>query len=375
MSAQISVELARTGPAARLTLGGTWTLQAAAEIQAALPARPDEGITRLAIDTGAIPAMDTTGALLLARWLRPLTRHDAEIAFVAGNTAHHALVRRVDLAERKPLARPRAPVLIQLAQRVGHATYSSAAAARDLLEFFGLVTVTLAGAIAHPGRLRGRAIVAHVERIGLHALPILGLLSFLIGVVLAYQGADQLRTYGAEIFTVNLLGVSILRELGGLMTAILVAGRSGSAFTAEMGTMKVNEEVDAMRTMGLDPVEVLVLPRLLAMIITLPLLTLYANLMALAGGAVMVVLALDISLAQFLAQLGEAVHVSTFWVGMAKAPVFALLIGLVGCYEGLQVSGSAESVGRRTTRSVVESIFLVIVADAGFSILFAQMGL
>jgi phospholipid/cholesterol/gamma-HCH transport system permease protein len=229
--------------------------------------------------------------------------------------------------------------------------------------------------LLRPRRLRLRAVVAHVERIGLHALPILGLLSFLIGVVLAYQGADQLRTYGAEIFTVNLLGVSILRELGGLLTAILVAGRSGSAFAAEIGTMKVNEEVDAMRTMGLDPVEVLVLPRLLAMVIALPLLTLYASLMALAGGAVMVVGALGITLPQFLNQLGEAVMLSTFWVGLSKAPVFALLIALAGCYEGLQVTGSAESVGRQTTKSVVEAIFLVIVADAFFSILFAQLGL
>jgi phospholipid/cholesterol/gamma-HCH transport system permease protein len=237
------------------------------------------------------------------------------------------------------------------------------------------VTVTFAGVVLRPGRLRVRAVIAHVERIGLHALPILGLLSFLIGVVLAYQGADQLRVYGAEIFTVNLLGVSILRELGGMMTAILVAGRSGSAFTAEIGTMKVNEEVDAMRTLGLDPVEVLVLPRLIAMVIALPLLTLFANLVALGGGAAMVVFILDIGLPQFLAQLGEAVHVSTFWAGMVKAPVFALLIGLVGCYEGLQVSSSAESVGRRTTRSVVESIFLLLVVDAAFSVVFAQLGI
>ena len=359
---------------ARLSVAGDWTLRAAATIQAALPERPDGAIRRVIVDTAAVAVMDTTGAVLLARWLRPLIHGGAELGFAGGNPAHHALIRRVQLAERKPLARPRSPVLAQLARRVGRGTMTSLAAAHDLLGFFGLVAATLAGTALRPGRLRGRSIVVHVERIGLHALPILGLLSFLIGIVLAYQGADQLRTYGAEIFTVNLLGVSILRELGGLMTAILVAGRSGSAFTAEMGTMKVNEEVDAMRTMGLDPVEVLVLPRLLAMIVTLPLLTLYANLVALAGGATMVVLALDIGLGQFLTQLGEAIHPSTFWIGMVKAPVFALLIGLVGCYEGLQVSGSAESVGRRTTRSVVESIFLVIVADAGFSILFAQMG-
>ncbi len=374
-TAPVAAELAISGETARLAARGAWTLRAAAEIEAALPPSPPTSVGRLSIDTGGIATMDTVGAVMLARWLRPLVRAGARIEFAAGNPAHHALIRRVQLSERKPLARPAIPVLIQIAARVGAGTFSSLAAARDLLAFLGLVTTTLAGSFLRPGRLRFRAIVAHVERIGLHALPILGLLSFLIGVVLAYQGADQLRVYGAEIFTVNLLGVSILRELGGLMTAILVAGRSGSAFTAEIGTMRVNEEVDAMRTMGLDPVEVLVLPRLLAMIVALPLLTLYANLVALAGGGVMVVATLDIGIGQFLAQLGDAVTLSTFWMGMVKAPVFAALIGLVGCYEGLQVSGSAESVGRRTTRSVVEAIFLVIVADAAFSILFAQLGL
>jgi phospholipid/cholesterol/gamma-HCH transport system permease protein len=375
MTGRAGASLDADGETARLRLVGAWTLPEAAGIETALPSRPQGQPRLIVVDTSAVDRMDTTGAVLLARWLRPYVQAGARIEFPAGDPAHHALVRRVQLAERKPLARAPVPVLVQLAIRVGKGTMSSLAAARDLLAFFGLVAATLAASARRPGRLRGRAIVAHVERIGLHALPIVGLLSFLIGVVLAYQGADQLRVYGAEIFTVNLLGVSILRELGGLMTAILVAGRSGSAFTAEMGTMKVNEEIDAMRTMGLDPVEVLVLPRLLAMVVALPLLTIYANLAALSGGALMVVLTLDIGIAQFLSQLGEAVTISTFWLGMVKAPVFAALIGLVGCYEGLQVSGSAESVGRRTTRSVVEAIFLVIVADAGFSILFAQMGL
>jgi phospholipid/cholesterol/gamma-HCH transport system permease protein len=360
--------------ATRLLLGGDWTLRNAGAAAAALPARDGQEPGPVVVDTSAVGAMDTTGAFLLSQWLRHAGASD-NAAFAAGNPAHHALVERVTLKERQPLARPASPSLVLLARRTGRATFAFARAAANLLEFFGLVSVKLALVLLRPGRLRLRAVVAHVERIGLHALPILGLLSFLIGVVLAYQGADQLRAYGAEIFTVNLLGVSILRELGGLLTAILVAGRSGSAFAAEIGTMKVNEEVDAMRTMGLDPVEVLVLPRLLAMVVALPLLTIYASLMALAGGAVMVVASLGVTLPQFLNQLGEAVTLSTLWVGLSKAPVFALLIALAGCYEGLQVTGSAESVGRQTTKSVVEAIFLVIVADAFFSILFAQLGL
>jgi phospholipid/cholesterol/gamma-HCH transport system permease protein len=214
----------------------------------------------------------------------------------------------------------------------------------------------------------------HIEQTGLNALPILGLLTFLIGVVLSFQGADQLRRFGADVFVVNLLGISILREIGVLMTAIIVAGRSGSAFTAQIGTMKVNQEVDALRTLGLDPLELLVVPRVLALMITLPLLAFFADVMGLFGGAMMTYTTQGITFAQFIKQLNSAIGLSTFVVGIVKAPVFALVIAMVGCYEGLKVSGSAESVGRLTTRSVVEGIFLVIVMDAAFSILFSLIG-
>jgi phospholipid/cholesterol/gamma-HCH transport system permease protein len=214
-----------------------------------------------------------------------------------------------------------------------------------------------------------------MERTGVSALPIVGLLSFLIGVVITYQGADQLRRFGAEIFTVNLLGIGILRELGVLLTAIIVAGRSGSAFTAEIGAMEVNEEIDAMRTLGLDPVEVLVLPRLLGLVFTLPLLTAYADFMALVGGSLMSWSSLGIPPPVFVRQLQQAIGEWTFWVGILKAPFFAATIALVGCHAGLQVSRSAESVGRLTTLSVVRSIFLVIIIDAAFSILYSRLGI
>ncbi|MGH6718260.1 MAG: MlaE family ABC transporter permease, partial [Alphaproteobacteria bacterium] len=238
------------------------------------------------------------------------------------------------------------------------------------------VTVTVVARTAvRPARLRFISLVNHMEHVGLNAMPIVGLLSFLIGVVLAYQGADQLRRFGAELFTVNLLGVSVLRELGVLIASIIIAGRSGSAFTAQIGTMKVNQEVDALLALGLDPIEILVLPRAFALILTLPLIVFYANLMGLAGGALMSLFVLDLSLGQFVRQLNEAVTTTTFWVGMVKAPVFAFIIALVGCYCGLKVKGNAESVGRMTTQSVVEAIFLVIVTDAAFSILFSYLGL
>jgi phospholipid/cholesterol/gamma-HCH transport system permease protein len=200
-------------------------------------------------------------------------------------------------------------------------------------------------------------------------------LSFLIGVVIAYQGADQLRQFGAEIFTVNLLGIGILRELGVLMTSIVVAGRSGSAFTAEIGAMEVNEEIDAMRTLGLDPVEVLVLPRVLGLLIALPLLTIFADFAALVGGALMSLSSLDILPILFVRQLHDAIGVSTFGVGVLKAFFFAPTIAIVGCQAGVNVARSAESVGRQTTLSVVRSIFLVIVIDAAFSIIFSRLGI
>ncbi len=214
-----------------------------------------------------------------------------------------------------------------------------------------------------------------MERVGIAALPIVGLLSFLVGMVTAFQGAQQLQRFGAQIFVVDLLGIGFLREMGVLLTAIIVAGRSGSAFTAEIGAMQVNEEIDAMATLGLDPVEILVLPRLFALVLMLPLLAFYADMMGLLGGAVLCWVDLDIPPPVFLAELHRALAPETFWIGISKAPFFAGTIALVGCHEGLEVSRSAESVGRHTTRSVVHSIFLVIVLDAAFSIIFAWLDL
>ncbi|MGF1608030.1 MAG: MlaE family ABC transporter permease, partial [Kiloniellales bacterium] len=238
----------------------------------------------------------------------------------------------------------------------------------------GHTVIVFLRALLQPRRIRVTALVSHMERTGLDALPIVGLISFLIGVVLAYQGADQLARFGAQIYTVNLVGVGVLREMGIILTAIIVAGRSGSAFTAQIGTMQVNEEIDAMRTIGLDPMDVLVIPRVLALVLVLPLLTFYADIMGILGGAVMAMLVLDISFVQFIRQLNAAVPIWSFWVGIIKAPIFAFIIAMVGCYEGFRVIRSAESVGLRTTAAVVKSIFLVIVLDALFSILFSILG-
>ncbi|HLB81145.1 MAG TPA: ABC transporter permease, partial [Dongiaceae bacterium] len=288
---------------------------------------------------------------------------------------HAQIFDRVVEARPPPLPPARRATPVDAVARLGEQVVGALRQGRDLLGFFGAVVVTGLRVLRHPGRIRFVPFVSHLEQAGLNALPIVGLLAFLIGVVVAYQGVDQLRRFGAQIFTVNLLGISVLREMGILITAILVAGRSGSAYTAQIGTMQVNEEVDAMRTLGLDPIEVLVLPRILALIVALPLLTFFADIMAIFGGGVMSVMLIDLTVPRFLRQLQEAVGLWTFWVGIIKAPVFAFLIGMVGCFEGLRVRGSAESVGRLTTQSVVESIFLVIVFDALFSILFSRLGI
>jgi phospholipid/cholesterol/gamma-HCH transport system permease protein len=232
----------------------------------------------------------------------------------------------------------------------------------------------LAITLRHPSRLRLTSLVHHCQEVGLNAVPIVTLMSFLIGVVLAFQGAAQLRQFGAEVFVVDLIAISVLRELGILLTAIIVAGRSGSAFTAAIGSMKMREEVDALRTIGLDPVAILVLPRVLALILMLPALGLIADMAGLLGGAVMSWIDLGVSPAVFQNRLTSNTDVWHFAVGMIKAPFFALIIGIIGCFEGLKVGGDAESLGRLTSTSVVLSIFMVIVVDAMFSIFFAIVG-
>jgi phospholipid/cholesterol/gamma-HCH transport system permease protein len=270
-----------------------------------------------------------------------------------------------------PHPRPDDHSLAGFVARVGEITLDLLARVYAITGFVGLVAATALRIAVRPLRLRLTATVAQMEQTGVNALGIVGLLSLLVGVVIAYQGADQLRRFGAEIYTVDLLAISTLRELGVLMTAIIIAGRSGSAFTAQIGTMQVTQEIDALRTLGLDPIEVLVIPRLAGLLVTLPMLTFYANLMGILGGGLMCWLVLGISIPEFVRELEAAVTMRTFWIGVAKAPVFATIIAVIGCYEGFRVTGSAESVGRQTTLSVVESIFLVITTDAAFSVVFS----
>ena len=300
-------------------------------------------------------------------------KDDAKLTGV--KPGHRALLELVCRLELEPLPSPRhgqvAQTVIQLGQVADEAWHDML----DVVTFIGRAANAIGHAIGHPRELRLPSISRQVAETGVDALPIVGLLAVMISVVIAYQGVAQLHAYGGEDLTIDLVAVSVLREMGVLITAIMVAGRSGAAFTAEIGVMKAREEIDALQVMGLAPMEMLVVPRLIAIVITLPLLTFYADIMGLAGGAAMANILLDATPMQYLEHVRRAVDGSDLFVGLFKAPVFAFVIGVVGCMHGLRVKGSAESVGRETTRAVVKAIFLVIVLDALFSILFERLGL
>ena len=329
------------------------------------------------IDGAAISRLDSAGAMLLLNTKQALEKASGKPASLSLPQNFLPLLETVERSiHAPPTTLPQRRTMRGYLSDVGEYTIELLFQGYALVGFLGRVTVESIQGIIRPTReIPWPAFVKQIEETGLNALPIVGLLSFLIGIVIAYQGADQLRQFGAEIFTVNLLGVATLREIGGLMTAIIVAGRSGSAFTAQIGTMKVNQEIDAMQTIGVNVVEVLVLPRVLALMITLPLLTFYADVMGLIGGAMMVYFDLGYTVPAYMRQLESAITPTTFFVGMIKAPVFAYLIAIVGCLEGLRVQSNAESVGQQTTRAVVESIFLVIVVDAVFSVVFSIVGI
>jgi phospholipid/cholesterol/gamma-HCH transport system permease protein len=331
--------------------------------------------TDVTIDLSAVKALDTAGAWLIIDEQARIHERGGRCTVVGASKMHAELlevVRRYIPVEEKA-AKPR-HTFIGWLEAVGRSTWVGLQELIEILGFLGKVMARLAGVIIHPGRLRFTSLVHHMQEIGYNAIPIVSLMAFLIGVVMAFQGAVQLRQFGAEVFVVDLIAISVLRELGILLTAIIVAGRSGAAFTAAIGSMKMREEIDAMRTLGLDPIEVLVLPRMLALVIVLPLLGFVADIMGLFGGAMMSWIELDVSPGMFQTRLYDSIDVWHYAVGLIKAPFFAVIIGIVGCFEGMKVGGDAESLGRLTSASVVLSIFLVIVADAMFSIFFAVVG-
>ena len=334
---------------------------------------PAQGDIRL--DMSGVHRMDTSGAWLLQRLVGDLEARTVDSVEIEGlSTAAAGLLELVRETKVRPGAAPR-PARKGALERIALSSVGRVAHSIDLLAFLGEMASAWVGQVFRPNRIRWREIVVTLGEAGHKALPIVGLLAFLLGVVIAYQGGVQLRQYGASIFVADLVGLSMIRELAPLLTAIIVAGRTGSAYTAQIGTMKVTEEIDALRSIGISPMGMLVLPKLFALFIALPLLTVYADIMGILGGMVMASVQLDIAFTTYLDRLEEALTLDSYLVGIGKAPVFALIIATLGCYQGFRVDGSAESVGWRTTQSVVQSIIAVIVVDAAFSVAFSYLGI
>jgi phospholipid/cholesterol/gamma-HCH transport system permease protein len=363
------------GGTARLVPTGAWTVTTAAEVDAALDEVKPDGVQTVDISLGELAELDTTGAFLLVRTARAFEGAGAKPSFTNVSDDRRVLLQAV--AQREvgppPPPEPTHPVSDALA-KTGATAQTTMRDFAGYLGFLGEVTIAAGRVALDPRRLRFASIVTQMERAGFQALPIVMLISFLVGVIIAQQGAFQLRRFGAEVFVVNLVGILVLREVGLLLAAIMFAGRSGSAYTAEIGSMRMREEVDAMRVMGLDPVEVLVLPRLIALVLALPIVTVASNFAALFGGLVTCWLYLGIEPPAFLQQLRGALTTTHFMVGLIKAPFMAVIIAVIAAAEGLRVSGSTESLGRHTTASVVKAIFFVIVIDGVFAVAFAWIG-
>jgi phospholipid/cholesterol/gamma-HCH transport system permease protein len=363
------------GGVLHVRLTGTWRIAHAASIEEALNGIDPGTAKQIEVDNTALGDLDLSSAWLLHAKLNAWSERGATVCFTPETPRHFAFIEAMTgkALEPKPEA-ARSPALLRAVGGIGRVAVEHIAAARAALAFFGRVTATAVQALASPKRLRVPSITRHIYETGLNAVPIVSLIAFLISVILAYLGAEQLRRFGADIFTVDLVAIAVLREMGVLLTAIIIAGRSGSAFAAEIGVMRLNDEVDALEAMGLDPVEVLVLPRVLGLVIALPLLTIVADAMGLMGGGLLSALLLDITWTQYWDRLQEALSPTTFWAGLLKAPVFAVLIALVGTYRGMQVRNSSRELGRLTTASVVQSIFLVILADAVFAVVYVELG-
>ncbi|MDE2561490.1 MAG: ABC transporter permease [Sphingomonadales bacterium] len=356
------------GQGATVAFSGPMVVSSLGPIDASL--RAVEGPVA-AVDLAAVDEIDTVGAWIVWRFSRRLGAR-----IVNASTNAQRLIDAVHKADanREDVSAPRPPLVERVPLVVGQVTLGLLAGSVAVISFLGEIILAIGGTIRHPRRFRIKSVVHQMELVGITSLPIIGLMSFLIGIVVAQQGAVQLRQFGAEIYTVNLVGRLTLRELGVLMTAIMVAGRSGSAFAAQLGTMKLTEEVDAMRTIGVSPVEALVLPRLLAAVFMMILLGAYSSAVTIVGGAVLSSLTLGIPFFTFLSRIQEVVPTHDLWVGLAKAPVFGLIVAMSGCYQGMQVKSNAEEVGLRTTSAVVMAIFMVIVLDAFFAVFFTKIG-
>jgi phospholipid/cholesterol/gamma-HCH transport system permease protein len=357
----------------RLLLRGDWSLAAMPSIEAQLASLPAALHGNLVCDWTDAQAPGISPAWALLRRLA----EDAPVLAVrhAGNPPHFLELLQKLHVERHAAhsALSAEPTLERLVGRLGRWSVLQGVHARGVIVFLGRIATVVGQAFSRSSAWRISSLTRHIYETGITAIPIVALIAFLISVIVAYLGAQQLSRFGADIFVVDLVTIATLREMGVLLTSIIVAGRSGSAFAAEIGVMELNEETDALRAMGMNPIELLVVPRVLALVIALPLLTVIADAMGLAGGGLLSLINLHIPLPQFTARMRESLSSTTFWSGLVKAPVFAILIAMVGTYRGMQVRDSARELGRLTTVAVVQSIFMVILADVLFAVLFVQI--
>jgi phospholipid/cholesterol/gamma-HCH transport system permease protein len=360
-----------------LALSGCWTARGIGAIEHQLASVRLAARTQAVADGAGVEALDSSGAWILQKLLLRLRGEGVAVTLHGLRPEFSRLLDVVaqQVATQADNPAPAAKASPTALERLGQSTAAAFEQAVALLGFVGESALAFAQWVAHPAHIRWRPILYNVRSAGFDALPIVGLLSFMLGIVVAYQGADQLRQYGANIFVADLVGLSMLREFAPLITAIIIAGRSGSAYAAQIGTMAVTEEIDAMHTIGIAPLELLVLPKIIALVIVLPLLTVFADVLGVVGGMIMARAQLGVGFGEFLDRFVKAVSITSYVVGICKAPVFAAIIVMIGCFQGFRTKGGADSVGRQTTRSVVQSIFLVIVADALFSVAFSALDL
>jgi phospholipid/cholesterol/gamma-HCH transport system permease protein len=361
-----------------LSGAGAWTAEQASTLEPLIEAatRPKPSVRKVAIDMARVERVDSYGAWLLERAVRAWGEQSCEIRIIGLPDDYRGLFDKVRAGTNKMSPQPpRANTVVATLESVGRTMTAVGEDVVLLVQMMGFLVMAFLRVLVRPHTFRLTSMVNHLERVGWNAVPIILLITLLIGAILSQQGIFHFRTFGASIYVVDMVGVLVLRELGVVIVCIMVAGRSGSAYTAELGSMKMREEIDALRTMGFDPVEVLVLPRIIALMIAVPVLTFLGSMAALYGGGLVAWLYGGIEPTIFISRLRDAISIQTFEVGMIKAPFMAIIIGLVACVEGLQVQGSAESLGTKTTDSVVKSIFLVIVLDGFFAIFFASIGM
>jgi phospholipid/cholesterol/gamma-HCH transport system permease protein len=372
-----TLERIASGNGLALCAGGSWTAGFASQLEeiVADAERLTGSRSNISIDVSKVSRLDTFGAWLIERLRRSLTHGEMEAKIAGLSADYSSLVDEVRRVKAIPAAEVPTVTIAGMLDQIGRTMFGIGGTVVGLIDMLGAVLTASARMLRHPGSFRLTSTVHHLEQVGWHAVPIVILITFLIGCIISQQGIFHFRKFGADIFVVDMLGVLVLREIGVLLVAIMVAGRSGSAYTAELGSMKMREEIDALRTMGFDPIEVLILPRMLALIIALPILAFLGAMAALYGGGLVAWLYGGVDPEAFLLRLRDAISINHFIVGIVKAPVMAAVIGIVACVEGLAVQGSAESLGQHTTASVVKGIFFVIVMDGVFAIFFASIGM